>query len=239
MNNPIISVHIPKTGGVTFRELLLDVAQGHVHFDYRDMPIAPPNRIRKIKNVPILALKLARIRRSLNSAPRTVVHGHFIATKYDRHFPDGQLATWLRDPVERLVSQYYHLLRTPYPSHEIWQKLHRHNMTLIEFAKLEELRNIHSKFLDGKSLDEFDFVGITEEFDQGWSLFQRLFFSHIPLKALEARNQNPEKKGKRYELDAGTRNVIVQCNEADMALYDKGKRRFRELCQLHGVGRDI
>jgi len=42
----IVSVHVPKTGGVSFREALAEWAGGHMVQGYGDRPLAPRSRWR-------------------------------------------------------------------------------------------------------------------------------------------------------------------------------------------------
>ena len=101
MSQPIVSVHIPKTGGVTFREILEKLAEGHIHYDYGDRPLSPP----------ALAERVRRRFRRVTVPPETrVVHGHFLAAKYARVFPEAPIVVWLRQPLQRLSSHYNYIV---------------------------------------------------------------------------------------------------------------------------------
>ena len=49
MSDLIVSVHIPKTGGVSFREALTEVACGRMVQDYADQPLSPRSDWRRLR----------------------------------------------------------------------------------------------------------------------------------------------------------------------------------------------
>jgi hypothetical protein len=219
MNDLIVSVHVPKTGGVSFREVLLALAEGRVVWDYDDRPLAPA--------APWVRLHRALRRVSLPADTRAV-HGHFVASKYRRRYPDASYVTWLRDPVERVASHYHYWRREPDPKNATCRKLLEEDLSLVSFAALPEMREVHRRFLGGVPLEAFAFVGITEHFDEGMARFRRLFCPGVTVEA-GRQNANPERKGERYDLDPGIRERIAALNPEDVALYARGRERFAAL----------
>jgi hypothetical protein len=215
----IVSVHIPKTGGVTFREALAELAGGHLVQDYDDRPLAPRSRWRALRE---------RLRRAPLPPGTRVVHGHFLASKYWRVYPEARFVTWLRDPVERLASHYHYWLREPDPRNPTCRRLLEERLTLAGFAALPEMRDVHARFLAGVPLEAFAFVGITEAFDDGMELFRRLFCPERRLAAVP-RNTNPERRGERYELEPAERAALEALNAADLALYARARALYHEL----------
>lgn len=219
MSGLIVSVHIPKTGGVTFREALAAAAGGHLVLDYDDRPLAPRSLARSVRE---------RLRRVELPPDTRAVHGHFVASKYRRRYPDARFVTWLRDPVERLASHYYYWLREPDPKNATCRRLLEENLTLAQFAELSEMRDVHARFLGGVPVEDFAFVGLTESFDEGMALFERLF--GIPAQAeAPRRNANPERRGERYELAPDVREAVARANAADLALYARARARYEVL----------
>ena len=220
MSDLIVSVHIPKTGGVTFREALAELAGGHLVLDYEDRPLAPRSFGRSLRE---------RIRRAPELPPGTrVVHGHFVATKYRRRHPDARLVTWFRDPIERLASHYYYWLREPDPKNPTCRRLLEEHLDLEEFAALTEMRDVHARFLGGVPVEAFAFVGLTEAFEEGMGLFQRLFGLVRPVEPAR-RNANPERAGERYALPAGAREALAALNRRDLPLYERARARYEAL----------
>jgi hypothetical protein len=215
----VVSVHVPKTGGVSFREVLSELAEGHIVFDYDDRPIAPRSRLRALRE---------RLRRVELPPGTRVVHGHFLAAKYARRVPDARFVTWLRDPIERLASHYHYWQREPDPEHPTCRRLLERRLTLVEFGALPEMRNVQARFLAGVPIERFAFVGLTEAYDEGMDLFAHLFGRGRPLEA-GRRNANPERRGERYEIPPAERTALEALHRDDLALYARARARFEAL----------
>jgi hypothetical protein len=157
-----------------------------------------------------------------------VVHGHFVAAKYWRVHPEARFVTWFRDPVERLASHYHYWLREPDPANATCRRLLEERLSLLAFAALPEMRDVHARFLGGVPLERFAFVGLTERFDEGMDLFRRLFCPELRYESAR-RNVNPERGGERYELDPAERAAIAELNRADLALHARACARYEEL----------
>jgi Sulfotransferase family len=147
-NIEIISVHIPKTAGTAFGEFLCQEYQEHNFLrDYEEIPLAD-----------ILNQGLIK--------PETrVIHGHFLASKYSKHFLKAKRIIWLRNPITRIISWYFYCLNNPeiHPMHKEVTEL---NMSLFEFAQLSTVSNSISDTLGDSKLEDFYFVGIQEFFHE-------------------------------------------------------------------------
>ena len=137
----IVSVHIPKTGGVSFRKSVLEPVFGNrLLSDYGDAPLSHDTANRNARA------------QSFEPSPELperydCVHGHFLALKYVSERVPCEFAVWFRDPAQRVVSRYLYGKRkggrtiTP-------------GMTIREFCEIERFQNTYAKFLWG-----FDFEG--------------------------------------------------------------------------------
>lgn len=226
----IISVHIPKTGGTTFLDVLKASAQEILYLDYGDGN-RPTGIFRNGKPIeePFEAIG------DIESLPgRSVIHGHFHASKYFKQFPNAAFVTWLRDPVERLASHYFFWQRTPFMDDPLCNKVISEKMSLEEFARLDVLRNVHHKFLFPITVERFSFVGITEEYGRSLELFRRLVCPDVEVIPT-IRNTNPNRLADSYDLEPGLRDRILELNELDVATYADGVRRFHHLCEQVGI----
>ncbi len=156
----LISIHVPKTAGTSFRDTLrdvygaehvrrLDIADNKLHLDQQpfDENVLP----KKVK----------------------VVHGHMYYSLFQEKFQMDRripIVTWLRDPVERVISNYNYLskrlaeeLNEEEKGLNILAKMRR---TLLEYARDEINRNRMSKFLDGIEPDALFFIGITDHYSE-------------------------------------------------------------------------
>jgi hypothetical protein len=231
----IISIHIPKTGGNTFSEILRAIADEVFYLDYGSQIFSPTAVYRRGKLVqePFESIT------DLELLPgRSVIHGHFRISKYLEKFPSASYITWLRDPVERIASNYFFWQRAA-EKHSLMDdplcnKVISEKMSLVEFAELKETRNAQYNYLAPVGVEYCAFIGITEEYDRSVKLFQKLFCPGIDI-TWQSQNQNPERPHPFYKLEAGVREKILQLNELDVKTYSEGLSRFRSLCDDLGI----
>jgi hypothetical protein len=223
----IVSIHIPKTAGRSFRQTLGEIAPGHIQGDYGNQPSAAPTPWRQLRER-FMAPKVK---------PGTrIVHGHFVAAKYWRHFPEATYIAWVRDPVERLASHYYFWQRGPRMQNPACRKMIEEKLSLQEFAALPEMRNVQAGFLEGVPLSALAFIGITEQYDRSIALVRQMLFPRTDVEPTR-RNVNPERanSGSSYEMEPDVRETIRQLNQGDQALYDEAVSRFDEQCRQYEI----
>ncbi len=211
----LVSLHIPKTAGTSFRNILKEVygEERVVRFDI--------NRFISIENEEFKEKKLpSQIR---------VIHGHF---PYDQlmeqvALPEGvPVITWLRDPVKRVISNYYYLskiLRKELNEEEkdlnILAKMQK---TLLEYANAEPNRNRMSSFLKGSTLEDFFFIGIMDHYEEdlkdlagllGWGEYTELQHNIT---------------GEKPDIDEETLNIIRELNSKDIEVYKSALKQREE-----------
>ncbi|MEX1335331.1 MAG: hypothetical protein AB1Z66_08535 [Candidatus Limnocylindrales bacterium] len=86
----IVSIHVPKTGGEGFRDILEALTEGHLQRDYADRPLAPLSLRQRVRLPSARPMREPGVR---------AVHGHFIANKYWRRYPHARYMAWFREPV--------------------------------------------------------------------------------------------------------------------------------------------
>jgi hypothetical protein len=219
----IVSIHVPKTGGETFRDVLEEMTDRHLQRDYGDRPLSPLT-IRQ-------RLRLATSRPHLEPGTRAV-HGHFIATKYWRHYPEARYMAWFREPVERLASHYHYWKRKPDRQNPTCRRLIEEDLSLEAFAALPEMRDVQARFLGEVPPERLAFVGLTERYAASMDLFRRAFYPALATEN-ERTNANPERDGDHYDLDPPVRATIERLNAADVKLYAAATSRFEELLAEH------
>ncbi|MBD3248797.1 hypothetical protein GF336_02015 [Candidatus Woesearchaeota archaeon] len=115
--------------------------------------------------VSIVKIKLANIIPSKTSC----IHGHFSSTTFSDIYPNAQLLSWVRDPIERIISHYYHWKKNLDIKNNHCIKMIRNRLSLKEFIEMPESRNRQSFFID-QNIDNFNFIGILENFEKSISL---------------------------------------------------------------------
>jgi hypothetical protein len=217
-------VHIPKTAGTTFIGIL--------DSSYAQQDICPIHW-------PYSELKQAYDSGALQAFP--FIRGHFSYDLVKQLQDDVVTISFLRDPVDRMISEFYQSQRAPiHPKYDATQGL-----TLDEFVnqspELPYYTNAVTRYLtlsqehvpledrtpsleEAKEiLSQLDFVGITELFDESMQLFEAVF-DIPPIAHYTTRNVAP----KRTHISQATRDRIAELNAADIELYYYGKALVEE-----------
>lgn len=208
----VVSVHVPKTAGTSFRAILQQV--------YGD-----DNVVRLDYPLELERIKIDRKVWEENQLPLgvRVIHGHFNAQRLKQRveIPESaRMITWLRHPVDRVISDYFylqsrlqHFLEQGGHNTTILKKMQR---SLFEFASAEVNQNVQSRWLAGTPLSEFTFVGIQEFYDtEVASLSRALGWTKEP--NIPQHNITED----RPEVSEAERAQIAALNTKDMVLYEQ------------------
>jgi len=207
-----ISIHIPKTAGTSFRNTLKsNFGENNVV----RLDIDPDSKEILLENKPIGSSQL--------SHQILGIHGHMYYPDIINSFEikrDTKWITWLRNPVDRVISNYYYLSEVL--ANELDEKgkgldiLSKMQRTLIEFARIDKNRNRMSKFLEGADISSFDFLGIMEFYHQDLQHFADVF----GIENIQYYHHNSTVK--KTEVDRKIRFEIEDLNKDDKALYELG-----------------
>lgn len=162
----LISIHIPKTAGTSFRNILNDV---YGKESVLRVDITEYDELEYYCNIN----EIPRAKAKIHAEKVQVLHGHFQLSKIQQVFSwniDVPVITWIRDPVSRVVSNYLYLkkilsgkLNSKYTDAKLLSEL---MVDLKQFAIRDINRNRATRFLENKAPGEFAFVGRTESFDK-------------------------------------------------------------------------
>ena len=221
----LIFLHIPKTAGTTLNRI--------IEWQYSPFAIftMDPYRIRatvdRFKRLP------EGRRRRLQ-----VVRGHLL---YGIHefLPQGATyITMLREPVARVLSAYYFILRRPL--HPLHRKMKREKLRVEDCLRLfPQRQNLQCQFIAGVEdatvgsehlldvakenlLKSFSVVGISERFEESIVLMAKTFGWDF----LSYENKKVSKT--RPQIDPGVVEMIRDHNRLDGELYEFGKGLFEE-----------
>lgn len=212
----IISLHLPKTAGSSFAKSLEEHFGAALLKDYGDFPI----------NTPEYQRNKAALQASLQNAEERdfssieCIHGHFLPLKYLLLSVRQELkfVTWMRDPVQRMLSHYYFWKRTY--NRETSARLHcrvvEENWSVERFCLSQELRDIYKQFLWGFPLEKFDFIGIIDHYQSDFIYFCKKYLG----VHLEEYKENIGDKS-QYLIDEKLYNDIKNFHRYDMDLYKK------------------
>ncbi len=220
----LISLHLPKTAGTSFRQSLVQHYGDALLEDYADRPL---NRSPAARRGAALRAAIAN-RFSARRYPGVqCIHGHFLPLKYRTLRRDGQprFVTWLRDPLERLASHYHYWMRE-YDAQQagaLHRRVVEEQWSLERFCLSPQLRNCYSEFLWGFDPTRFAFIGITEHYQEDMARFSRDILG-APLQA-QSTNVNPAAPRQSYFEDGELRERVAQYHARDVVLYQWALQR--------------
>jgi hypothetical protein len=207
----LISIHIPRTAGTSFYQVLKQVYGDNLSISLRRKDLNNP----KFKGDDLSPILTPNIK---------AIHGHvyYYEVRKIHLTNNSKVICWLREPTSRVISNYrffMHGLRNPEKNKAVYQiNKHRINETLLEFSMREENRNRISKFLGDLSLDELFFFGIIESFNADvMSLAKKLKWPDIIIPHLN----NVPSIDISHQLDGTIVDQIKNLNNLDIELYNK------------------
>ena len=195
----LISTHIPKTAGTSFKRTLTDVYGDQLSLIYRTVH---------------------------NTSDPRAIHGHFPTKRYKAKYPEAKTVVWLRNPVDRTVSHYnYWLLDPPKRISKTREYVIRNQLSLVEFAKLPNIRNVITKtYLTDMQLEEYDFVGLVEHYEDDLQELAKL----LDWPKVKTYHKNASKRP--YQLSTKVRDKLLTINHQDAMLFEHAKRlRFERM----------
>jgi hypothetical protein len=207
----ILSIHIPKTGGITLQSILEEKFGDSLVLDY---PYT--DEIKKRKK------------------PIKAIHGHFEIKEYLDFMPDPlsapRIIIFLREPLDRALSHFYYWLNDPPPQDDpVYKKYFQEREPRLEdFLLAREMRNICTCFLHPLDHPEyFWFVGFQETFDRDAARLQKMLGMpiHTP-PVLNKGRPRPE-----IEISDEVKNRFYELNWRDKAFYDLMFNRQQKLSQ--------
>jgi len=222
----MLFVHIPKTAGTTFGTILKkqysrqDLCELYVSWDSANGELE-----------------------MLSSRGRcSALFGHF---SYGIHskpevqtclWDDVQYATFLRDPVARVVSHFNHVMNSDDPTHRevvanfptlerflqhCWARnLQTHMITGWDFHKIEREPEAAVRTAINIMRDRFKVVGVTERFDESLVLFAREFGYRIPMYVPTNLALSRKWRLRIEDLDGSLIARIRDVNRCDFSIYE-------------------
>jgi hypothetical protein len=209
INHPLIFVHLPKTAGTSFRQGFCAVSpEGACLLDYGLQSDQSSPLVRQLayekKSIEELVIRL-------NDLPVRLIAGHFFATRYLDFFDMGMFVTFVRDPLQRVVSEYHH--------HRTYG---RYAGSLRDYyCSHHHADNLQSRRLSGLQPDRMGFIGVTEQYNESIRVFNQKYSMRIPVKTL---NVNEDRKRSEYELSERDYAALVRRNRFDIDLVQEAKR---------------
>lgn len=215
----ILFLHIPKTGGTAVKEALIDQFK--------------PSKVHLIYGLDYFQQGV----REFAQNNKQLGIGHFGWEKeLVPLFEDAFKMTFLRHPVNRVISHYWHFQRSPHEGDQYLKE-----MTFEEFLETRFAQNWQTQKLGGGFYDEnisdvenfeealinvsqrFQFVGITERMQQSVEILNKELSLTIP--KVKRKNVNPDKEHEKQMAEKYT-DAILAKNQYDLKLYEVALERL-------------
>lgn len=243
----VIFLHIPKTAGTTLRHIIQSQFQPNNVFEFYHLRTQPP-KVRK---------GIEKYNNFSEAQKRSIrfVSGHVGFGLHEFLQRPCSYITVLRDPVERVVSYYYFLLRT--------QNSIVENKTLEDFIQTYGgVHNSMSCYLSGLTLKSqlqypnieiksaqfdqetletaknnlkkhFKVVGFVERFDETCILLKKILGWNI--SPFYVRKNTSKHQSWTQDLSKDTLNLIKKFNALDIQLYEYAQEMFEEMINQQGA----
>lgn len=224
-------MHIPKAAGSTLRTILLRQYGNHDTFIVDGQK--PGHTKEDLRNA-----------EAARRTPFGLVMGHLAFGTHSRLQNHCQYITVYRDPVDRILSHYYFILRNP--EHHLYALVKGGNMSLAEYVASDnkELVNAQTRLTVGNdaylglcgddealvekaltNLDtHFSVAGLAEAFDETLVLFREVL--HWKRNPFYTSRNVTKHRPLRESVPEDVVTVIEQRNAADVLLYRKVEERF-------------
>ncbi len=201
----LISIHIPKTAGSSFYHILKEVYGEQLSISYRrkDYKQALQNNI------------------SFSDSLRkktTILHGHlyYHELKELHQNSNAKVICWLRDPVDRVISNYRHFIQRNSLPNVSRPNQHRIKESLLTYAQHKENQNRMSEFLKGIDLEDLFFIGFLEFIEKDlFELSKLLDWPDFNIPKLNTSS------APRIKIPESIRLEIKSLNKEDCELYDR------------------
>lgn len=215
-------VHIPKTAGTSFRlGAERYFSRDIIVYDYgKESPATTPLVVDTLYDEP---KDFWAFREACQSKNAAMVGGHVNANRFISLFGAGSTLTFLRDPLQRMASEYAHFVRH-----------YEYEGSFHDFYSRPIMHNRQSKILHGVDVEAIGFVGLTERYADSLKLLNARYGIEIP--------QREDNRGKKrldavHEISAEDEAELKQLNKRDIRLYEQAVALFDQRYTMHQEGK--
>jgi len=234
--NVLVFVHMPKTAGSTFHDLLQKQYKDKVHYFASGNGFKQLNGLRHMSQAEIDRIDIVR--------------GHINYGIHQYFKKQCEYITFLRSPVKRIISHYQYLQHNPFhPLHKIFNRekfsirdfLHKttdndngqiralcgisNTLSMFEGPRIPsgDINELHLKQAK-EILESFVAFGIQEKFDMSLLLMKNKLGFDFPLY----KSQNLSNKNSKVFVSQEDIDFIKEFNSFDIKLYNFALELFNE-----------
>lgn len=204
-------IHIPKTAGTSFRLAAEQVfGARRIAYDYNAKADQTTDTVRR--HIYTGVADVWALGAACREAGTFMIGGHFRANKYAPLCGINNSITFLRDPVQRLVSEWRHFVR-----HNGYKD------SFQAFYNLPRMQNRMTKIMAGAPLEALGFVGLTERYNDGLTMLDQRLCVQIP-----RRVDNVGDTGAGHQVSDEDLRLVQALNQEDLHLYDQAAGLFEQ-----------
>ncbi len=209
-------IHIPKTAGTSFRKAAeRRFGLDKVCYDYG---LRWPETSELVRDLIYRGADGFAFARAIADEDIRFLSGHVTAMKYLHVFGARNAVTFLRDPVQRVVSEHQHYSR--YLGFE---------GDLASFARKPEFRNKQFKAVGGVPLEALGFVGVCEDYRAALEQLNQRYGLDLPELAVNTIRPSGVDV---YELTDALADDLLELNHKDAELYQRASELYRRRTEL-------
>jgi hypothetical protein len=218
---PLFFVHIPKTAGTSFR-LGAEEFFGKARIVY-DYGVTAPQTDPLVR----AALYQERqdfwaLRQACERQGAAMIAGHVGARRFASLFGVARTITFLRNPVQRVASEYVHLIDRG-----------RYKGSFRDFFSRPAMHNRLSKVMSGIDQEAFGFVGLTERYPETIEMLNQRYDVGIRVRQ---DNRRDESRALMQQLSSGELEELVRLNKQDLRLFEMASDLFEARLDLFRRG---
>ena len=247
----VLFMHIPKTGGLTFGDILLrEYGRGRFEIISGRGPERREAILRFLETgepLPPHLVDRDPIQRFLEFPPQRraelrAIMGHFSFGLHEAVERPATYVTLIRDPIDRALSSYQHRVVRQRFALGLEEYIRSERDTAIQNGQVRRIAGLRARDRppDAETLatakrhieEHFSVVGLTERFDESLLLCARAF----GWRKLAYRRQNEGRARPRKEdLAPDLLSILERTNELDRELLEFARERFQRQLEASGI----
>lgn len=218
----IIFSHIPKCGGTSFRHSLDKAYGSRAKFYYFN-----PTRHRLKDRLEFHAIRAKRrlLSQYIDADQYDIIYGHFCFDDIIPRAEDYKLGLFLREPIDWLGS-FLHYHWAKYPG--------EFSDDPIEVITKLKLDRFFGAYLGRYSIDDMDFIGISEYYDKSLSLFGKMYSVDV-VEFSENKTKDRPKDYADYFATKGVLDEVKNLMSQNIEIYQQGMILFENKLEQSGL----